>query len=204
MKKILCFGDSNTWGHDPKDGSRLEKPWPKMLKELMPDCEIIEDGVCGRTTAYNLPDEVHLNGIELFKKYIDDKNGADVLILMLGTNDTLNFFKKTAKESAENIREFVELWKNTFPESEVVIVSPIHITGNAMKHETFSQLYSHNSILESHNFATEYAKVAKELNVYFRDASLYAQASALDGIHMDNVGHEKLAKAMADCVKSIM
>lgn len=204
MKKILCFGDSNTWGHDPKDGSRLEKTWPEILGELLENCNVIADGVCGRTTAYDLPDDYGKNGFEYFKKYIDDENGADILVIMLGTNDTLNLFNKTAKESAENIRGYIKLWKNAFPKSEVIIVSPIHITGDAMKHEVFSQVYSHNSILESHNFAAEFVKIAKEEEVYFRDASLYAQPSALDGIHLDIEGHEKLAKAIAECIMNII
>ena len=202
MKKILCFGDSNTWGHNPVDGTRLEKPWPKVLGELIPDCEIIEDGVCGRTTAYDLPEDGK-NGLKSFEEYIKNKNGADILILILGTNDTLNAVNKPANVSAENIREYIHLWKDEFPESNILIVSPIYITKYALQHETFSQLYSHNSIITSHNFAVEYAKITKEENVYFHDASLYAQPSSVDGIHLDAEGHEKLAESAAARIRGI-
>ena len=46
MKKILCFGDSNTWGHNPVDCSKLEKPWTVWLKDIVPEYEIVSDGVC--------------------------------------------------------------------------------------------------------------------------------------------------------------
>ena len=45
MKKILCFGDSNTWGHNPVDCSQLEKPWTVWLKNIVPEYEIVSDGV---------------------------------------------------------------------------------------------------------------------------------------------------------------
>lgn len=202
--KILCFGDSNTWGHNPIDGSRLEKPWPRLLGEMFPECEIIEDGVCGRTTAYDIPGESGKNGLISFKEYTESGNGADMLVLMLGTNDTLNAVGKNATESAQCIREYVQLWKAAFPESDILIVSPVHITNYALQHEVFSQLYSHNSILSSHSFAAEYVKVAKEEGVYFRDAALYAEPSAMDGIHLSPEGHEKLAEAVGGVIRGII
>ena len=45
MKKILCYGDSNTFGFNPANGSRYseEQRWSGRLKELLkPDYEIIE------------------------------------------------------------------------------------------------------------------------------------------------------------------
>ena len=202
--KILCFGDSNTWGHNPIDGSRLEKPWPRLLSEMFPECKIIEDGVCGRTTAYDIPGDDGKNGLTSFKEYTENGNGADILILMLGTNDTLNAVDKSAKESAHSIREYVHLWKTAFPESDILIISPIHITNYALKHEVFSQLYSHNSILNSHSFAAEYVRIAKEEGVYFRDAALYAEPSAVDGIHLSPEGHEKLARLVCGAIRGII
>ena len=49
--RILCIGDSNTWGYNPVNGHRFEKRWTKVLSELMPDNEIIEEGVNGRTVT---------------------------------------------------------------------------------------------------------------------------------------------------------
>ena len=33
MKRILCYGDSNTWGTRPDGLGRWEKRWPISLKE---------------------------------------------------------------------------------------------------------------------------------------------------------------------------
>ena len=44
MKKILCYGDSNTFGYNPFDASRLDEKtrWTALLQEnLGSDFEII-------------------------------------------------------------------------------------------------------------------------------------------------------------------
>lgn len=39
MKTILCYGDSNTYGYNPVDGSRWDKSirWTGRLQELLGD-----------------------------------------------------------------------------------------------------------------------------------------------------------------------
>lgn len=204
MKKILCFGDSNTWGHDPKDGSKLAKPWPELLAEKLPNCEIIQDGVCGRTTVFDDPTAEGKNGITAFEERIASKQGADLAILMLGTNDTLNYYKCPAQESAEAMRRFVREWKAAFPESQVLVVSPIEIQDAMLEHPIFRVLYSQTSIEESKKFAACYEKMAKEEGVLFLDAAKYAKASDLDGIHMEPAEHEKLAEAIYTKVLSLL
>ena len=56
MKNILCFGDSNTWGYSPQDGSRFPPNvrWTGTLqKTLGAEYNIIEEGLNGRTTFIN-------------------------------------------------------------------------------------------------------------------------------------------------------
>ena len=51
MKKILCYGDSNTFGYNPKDGSRFGEKirFSGILKEKLKNFEIIEKGLNNRT-----------------------------------------------------------------------------------------------------------------------------------------------------------
>ena len=61
MKRIVCFGDSNTFGHNPLDGSRLprDQRWTGILSDLLgEEYEIIEEGLCGRTTVRECPESV--------------------------------------------------------------------------------------------------------------------------------------------------
>jgi len=62
---ILCYGDSNTWGHnpnhDPEDTvSESRYPysirWPGVLQSLSRDLRVLEEGLNGRTFACDDPE----------------------------------------------------------------------------------------------------------------------------------------------------
>ena len=65
MKRILCYGDSNTWGYDPvnfdeRTGLPARYPehvrWPGVMRDLLgPDYVVWEAGHNGRTTVFDDP-----------------------------------------------------------------------------------------------------------------------------------------------------
>ncbi len=58
MKRILCYGDSNTWGYNPISKDRYDENirWTRVLaRNLGADYEIIEEGLNGRTTVWDDP-----------------------------------------------------------------------------------------------------------------------------------------------------
>lgn len=207
MKRILCFGDSNTWGHNPADGSKLKGCWPDVLEELLPECDIVRDGVCGRSTEFDVPDIPNANGMEVFrKKYLNGRNEFDMIIIMLGTNDLLKYFNCGAAETARALKGFVTEFKSFFSDAdtEILLVSPVHIRRSVLKHPIFKELYGENAVRESERFAQYISQTAKETGAYFLDAAEYASASDMDGVHMDAEDHEKLAKAVASEIKLIL
>lgn len=206
MIKILCYGDSNTYGHLPLDGSRMPEPWPAVLRKLIPGCEIIEEGRCGRTThLYENEDAPDQDGTYRFKQLIAEGTAADLLIIMLGTNDILNGIGLTAEESTESLRGYIHSWRETFGEDKrILIISPIHVSSAFSEHPYFSTVYPKNSVELSKRFAPLYAKLARDEGVSYLDAAVYAEASDKDGIHMEPEVHEKLAAAVAKEVKSIL
>lgn len=207
MKKVLCFGDSNTWGHNPEDGSGLERRWPVVLAELLPECDIIQDGVCGRSTKFDVPDTPNSNGIEVFReRYLNSDNDFDLIIIMLGTNDQLNYLNCSASETAEALRLFATGCRDKFGrlKPDILLVSPIYIRKCALVHPIFKDLYSEKSVAESKLFAENILKIASQEDVYFLNAAEYASASEKDGVHMDAVEHGKLANAIAEKIKLIL
>lgn len=204
MNKILCFGDSNTWGHNPLDFSKLEKCWPVVVREMLTDCEIIEDGVCGRATKFG---ESETNGIIKFReKYLSGENEFDLIIIMLGTNDLLNQFDCSPEETAETLGTYIDEYREKFCENKTkfLLVSPIYINEYMLKHPVFKDLYSEKSIIKSHEFADNIKEIAKQKNVYFMDAAQVASASNIDGIHMEETEHKKFAEAITERIKSIL
>lgn len=207
MKKILCFGDSNTWGHNPIDCSRLERRWTVMIDEMLEECEIIQDGRCGRATRFDVPDMPETNGIETFReRYLSKENEFDLIIIMLGTNDLLNHFKCSAEETARTLRMYVKECHERFgaDRPQILLISPIHVRDCVMRNPIFKEQYSEFSIRESRRFAECISEAARQEGVHFLDAAEYAAASAADGVHMDSDEHEKLAVAVVEKVKAIL
>ena len=56
-RRILCFGDSNTYGYDPRGGRFDEETrWTGKLARLLGDgYVVIEEGFNGRTCVYDDP-----------------------------------------------------------------------------------------------------------------------------------------------------
>ena len=106
MKKhILCIGDSNTHGlcTDPSEsadhGSRYneEERWTCLLqKALGAEYLVIEEGLSGRTTCFNVPLFDGLSGLDYIYPCLMSHEPVDLLVIMLGTNDTKERFGASA------------------------------------------------------------------------------------------------------------
>ena len=65
MYRILCYGDSNTWGYNAETGDRFPDNvrWTGVLQNLLgPAFRVLEEGQPGRTTVWDDPIEEHRNG----------------------------------------------------------------------------------------------------------------------------------------------
>ena len=102
MKRILCFGDSNTWGFAPKDGYRFDENtrWTGLVQKALPQYKIIEEGLNGRTALWDDPIEGYKNGKEYLIPCLASQSPLDLVILMLGTNDCKTRFALTASDVA--------------------------------------------------------------------------------------------------------
>lgn len=96
MKKhIVCFGDSNTHGYCAMNDGRFDENerWTCLLqKELGEDYLILEEGLSGRTTCFNDPLFEGLSGLDYIYPCLMSHEPVDLLIIMLGTNDTKERF----------------------------------------------------------------------------------------------------------------
>ena len=72
--RILCFGDSLTWGSNPAGGPRLSVRWPRVLQyALGPGYEIIEEGQGGRNIATDDIPEGEKNGLKYILPCLESK-----------------------------------------------------------------------------------------------------------------------------------
>ena len=85
MLKIVCYGDSNTFGYKPY-GNRYLNPYPVILQKLLGNnYKVFNEGLNGRTSIYKARfyERVGINTVNDLLEY----NHIDYLIFMLGTND---------------------------------------------------------------------------------------------------------------------
>ncbi|HEY9054956.1 MAG TPA: GDSL-type esterase/lipase family protein, partial [Rectinemataceae bacterium] len=115
MKTVLCFGDSNTWGYDPRTTERYspEHRWPEVLKatlqELHPgQFEVIAEGQNGRTTVWDDPLGFK-RGSDYLLPCLESHKPVDLLVIMLGTNDLKHRFGLSAYDVAKGLGRLVEL-----------------------------------------------------------------------------------------------
>lgn len=217
MKRILCYGDSNTWGHDPLhidpiSGFTARYPagvrWTSiMAKELGEAYTVLEEGYCGRTTVFDDPLAGGRNGLMHLEVAFRTHDPVDCIVIALGTNDTRDIFGASAECISLGMERLVyelkKLKENSLSHAaKTLIVSPIYV--RRASDGKFYYTFSETSVEKSKQLAPYYKQLAEKYGCEFLDAAVYAHAGGADGIHMEEEGHALLGKAMAEKVKEIL
>lgn len=209
MKRVLCFGDSNTWGFNYATGGRFmeDERWTGILqRKLGKDYQIIEEGLCGRTTVFNDPLMPGRNGLEYFVPMLCSHMPVDLLIMMLGTNDLKRNFSIGCEESILGMERILIRWRELLQSEQqgeclFLLISPIHIH-QAMSGE-YLYGFDERSEYQSQKFGESCKKLARQYNCMFMDASHIAEPSLDDGVHLDREGHCALGEYLAEYVKKM-
>ncbi len=209
MKRILCYGDSNTFGHDPKDGSRLPCRWPKLLRDMLGgEYEIIEAGLSGRTTNLDDPFTPWMNGETLLQPTLWTSQPLDLVILMLGTNDLQLKHNRSAKEIAGGVDSLLSIIENPSlwdkKNAKILLISPIHLYEKIGEMEFSSIFGGMESVEKSYEFDGLLRPLAEKHGAFYLNAAEFALPSKVDGLHMDPEDHQKLANAVYDKVLEIL
>ena len=210
QKAIVCYGDSNTYGFNPKNGMRYPQNvrWTGKLAEFLGDAyQIVEEGCNGRTTVFDDPIEGWKNGLTYVKPCLNSHKPVDIVILMLGSNDLKRTFGASAEDIAngakrlvEEIYDFADHKQGFRP--KVILVSP-PVIGSAIFNSSFSYAFDETAIKRSEEFAKYYMQVAKSCDCTFVDAAQYVVSSDVDGLHLSEEAHEALAIALRETVERL-
>ena len=207
--RILCYGDSNTWG-DPPGNLLGNLPryaanirWTGFLQEKLGyNYEIIEEGLCGRTTILDDPKEEGRNGLTYLRPCLLSHNPLDLIILMLGTNDLKERFNLTAKEISKNIEKLINVIKEFGSDKnghapKVILISPVQVNEHAnTPPEGMSRAEE-----ESKQFTKFYRQVAQEHECEFIDITQHVNPSIIDGCHLEPDAHAKIAYTLYEVIK---
>ena len=206
-RTIVCFGDSNTHGADPSGAGRMSPDvrWPRvMARALGAGYEVIEEGLNGRTTCWDTPLTPGRNGLTYLLPCLLSHAPVDLVIIMLGTNDTKRIYGLGAPEIAGGAARLVEEARSSLsgPDDtppKVLLVSPAPVGPLTAQ----SEMWGFGAAIEtSRQLAAMYQIVAEDHGVGFFDAGSVAQVSPEDGIHLDAAGCASLGAAMAERVRA--
>ena len=212
MKRVLIYGDSNTWGYTPLTGVRYDENtrWPKVVaKQLGDEYEIIENGVSGRTTVYDLPWNDSLNGMKGLGTALLASMPLDLVVIKLGINDLVAHDK--AMYSQHGIDKLVNMcldaknlygirYDYMYPTPKVLIVVPVPLNENI---DELPESFYSGKYEESLKYYDLYKVVADKYNVDILDAKQYAKTSTVDGLHLTEEGHVSLGIAVANKIKEM-
>lgn len=213
-KRILCFGDSLTWGWVPIEAGvpttryAPDQRWTGILQtELKNDFVVIEEGLSGRTTAVDDPIDPRLNGSAYLPAALASHFPLDLVIIMLGTNDTKAYFDRTPTQITAGLTKLItQVASSTggvgtvYPAPQVLLVAPPPL--GKMPDPHFDLLFEGGQ-KKTEKFAKIYEELADFLKVHFLNAGDFISTDGVDGIHFTPENNRDLAGAIAQKVRAI-
>ena len=176
--KVICFGDSNTYGYDPRGyfGGRYEgdSRWVDILtaETGWTVCNMGQNGREIPSAAPAFPDD------------------TDLLIVMLGTNDLLQ--GQSPEQAAERVEQFLAAVR--LEGSKIMLIAPPPMTLDEW-------VPSQQPIDDSHTLARLSQAVAEQLDIRFADAGKWDISLAYDGVHFTEQGHKAFAAGLLEELK---
>ncbi len=137
-KRILCFGDSLTWGWvavlegAPTTRFPYADGWTGVMgTALGPGFDIVEEGLSARTTTIDDPASSRLNGSAYLPAALASHLPLALVIIMLGINDAKSYYHRTPYEVAVGMSKLVgQLLTSAggvgmvYPVPQVLVVAP--------------------------------------------------------------------------------
>ena len=174
--RILCFGDSNTYGYDPRgylgDRYGAEDRWVDLLAKQTGH-QVINAGVNGRQIPRN-PYAIRL---------LTEHAPVDVFPVMLGTNDLLH--GASAREAAALMEAFlIPLLPHC---GQILLIAPPPMKRGAW-------VPTDALVAESLRLSQEYKLLSRKLNIPFVDTLNWNIELAFDGVHFTEAGNHRFAQ----------
>jgi len=211
-KRIVCYGDSNTWGFIGGKRTRYDEDtrWTGRLQNMLGSgYAVVEAGLSGRTTIYDNPFNPPTNGYAHMAPILLSAAPVDLLILMLGTNDFQTNIASSALDTARAVQFMLAEAKKLAAnrpgeEMKILLIAPA-----AMDEIRLERKFPLDSIdakgIQSSKELGGYLKEVAQLNGYpFIDANDYIRPGEADGTHWDAEGHAKMADVIYQKVKEIL
>lgn len=198
LKKILIYGDSNTWGDNFITGKRIPdvKQWVNILKKKYEKKYLfLQEGLPGRLAGNEEKTKQYKNGLDTFISIFRTSAPVDIVIISLGTNDLQLKYNKTSKKIIQDLLWYKEKLEESFSDIEdrekyfngkmpkIIYILPINFDYKVNACEIFNK-----DCEEKRQEIIEYFKKQNMNIIVANDLDLFE-----DGIHLNYQGHETMA-----------
>lgn len=200
-KRILCIGDSNTWGYIPGVGERYDEEtrWTGILARKLGEAyAVIEEGMNGRTTAFCDRIEPGVCALDYVHPCLISQFPLDGIVIMLGTNDTKTRYHVNALEIGYGLDEVLLRIEDTCrrknQKPKVLVMAPAVLLPKSEWEE-----FDPSSARKSALLGKEYEEIARAHGCSYLNAEEIIGENGIgcDGIHLTPDGHSRLAEAVA-------
>lgn len=188
--KILCFGDSNTYGYDPRAclGGRYPDSvrWTALLEAA--GWDVVCEGENGRSIPrLDWEMEGALRALRCSR--------AEAAVVMLGSNDLL--CGAAAKTCGERMERFLHiLTDGASPGLRLLLAAPPPMRPGAWAGDP-------RTAEESCLLAGCYRALAERLGVGFADAGQWNVELTFDGVHFSESGHRAFAAGAGQALSAL-
>ena len=212
-RNILCFGDSNTHGYDSRTMGRfgVDERWTMLLADMLgKEYHILEEGLSGRTAVFDDPLFGGLSGLSVLLPTMMSHEPLDLVVIMLGTNDTKARFGASAANIASGLRRltryalaYTDFYRGGKP--NVLLIAPPHIDPRYIDTQAAGDM-GEGCAEKSQQLAEWLEPAARELGVHFLDAQKIpgVEMAPYDWMHLSLEAHRAFARYLAEYIPTIL
>ena len=206
IKRILFYGDSNTYGYDPRSfvGGRYPENvrWTGVLKRrLAPETSVYADGMNGR------PVPASEDAVRSAKWSLLRVGPLDLFAVMLGSNDLLDSregAEKTVRVTAFHLQNFLERIMDLKMKEDggsgpavqqALVIAPPQIGPGSWGSDALEQ--------ERKMLSEAYRMAACQNGWSFADSAEWQCELSADGVHLTADGHKCFADHMDKAIHGL-
>jgi len=201
MKTILFYGDSNTYGYDPRSffGDRFPREirWTSCLSAAAEkEWKIFTEGMNGREIPSGKYELQHV--FSLLQAGAEGQS-PDWFAVMLGTNDLFSTYPDfSADRVSDKMARFLEQIKEAAPTVSVLLIAP-----PVIGREDTPSLEEQLLYRESLRLGALYEKLAVQRALKFVNTAEWSIPMGFDGVHFSKEGHRIFASCMMEVLSSL-
>jgi lysophospholipase L1-like esterase len=217
-RRILCYGDSNTYGFIPVEtppSTRYptEQRWPQVMRAALgDDVEVIEEGLNGRTTDTQDPTNPLLGGAALdgaayLAACLNSHLPLDAIAIMLGTNDTKPHLDRTPLRIAQGMKRLADIVRTmdggigtAYPNPRVLLICPPPL---GTLSAAFVDMFA-GGLEKTRLMPPLYEAMAQAAGVEFLDAGSVISTDGVDGVHLSAEMQRRLGLAVAAKLRAML